>query len=199
MPGIENEMHLVDNVIDTKLLPALLDGRSLSLNDRKLLSLPTRLGGLSIPIFSDFCTVENENSKTICQDLTSNIVSQNNTTVISRKEPSNIHQLRYQISNEREQSYRTLLNHLRSSMTAEQIRANDLAQLKGSSTWLTTLPLAREGYILNKREFYDAIFAHLSAISVAVETSSDLLRLWKVFHSGSCLIMLERRFYPSKT
>ena len=29
IPGIENEMHLVDNVIDTKLLPALLDGRSL--------------------------------------------------------------------------------------------------------------------------------------------------------------------------
>ena len=54
---IQNEMHLIDDVIDTKLLPALLYGRSLSSDDRKLLSLPTRLGGLGIPIFSEICEI----------------------------------------------------------------------------------------------------------------------------------------------
>ena len=42
-------------------------------------------------------------------------------------------------------------------MSREQIRANDLAQLKGASAWLTTLPLKSEGYVLNKREFFDAL------------------------------------------
>ena len=42
-------------------------------------------------------------------------------------------------------------------MSEEQLRANDLAQQKGSSAWLTALPLADEGYVLTKREFYDAI------------------------------------------
>ena len=43
-------------------------------------------------------------------------------------------------------------------MTEEQIRANDIAQLKGSSIWLTALPLVEEGYVLSKREFFDAIY-----------------------------------------
>ena len=42
-------------------------------------------------------------------------------------------------------------------MSREQTRANDLAQLKGASAWLTTLPLKSEGYVLNKREFFDAL------------------------------------------
>ena len=42
-------------------------------------------------------------------------------------------------------------------MNDEQIRANDLAQMKGSSSWLTALPLTNEGYVLTKREFFDAI------------------------------------------
>ena len=42
-------------------------------------------------------------------------------------------------------------------MTKEELRANDLAQLKGASAWLNALPLANEGYVLNKREFFDAV------------------------------------------
>ena len=42
-------------------------------------------------------------------------------------------------------------------MTRKQLRANDLAQLKGASAWLTSLPLKSEGYVLNKREFFDAL------------------------------------------
>ena len=42
-------------------------------------------------------------------------------------------------------------------MTKEELRANDVAQLKGASAWLNALPLEEEGYTLNKREFFDAI------------------------------------------
>ncbi len=42
-------------------------------------------------------------------------------------------------------------------MTKNQIRGNDIAQMKGGSSWLTSLPLKEEGYDLNKREFFDAI------------------------------------------
>ena len=42
-------------------------------------------------------------------------------------------------------------------MTKQEIRANDVAQLKGASAWLTALPLKDEGYVLNKREFFDAV------------------------------------------
>ena len=42
-------------------------------------------------------------------------------------------------------------------MSIDQKRGNDLAQMKGASAWLTSLPLREEGYVLNKREFFDAI------------------------------------------
>ena len=72
-------------------------------------------------------------------------------------------------------------------MTAEQIRANDLAQLKGSSTWLTTLPLAREGYVLNKREFYDAIYLRYRWQLKRLPTYCACGKSFTVDHALSCL------------
>ena len=34
---------------------------------------------------------------------------------------------------------------------------NDIAKMKGASAWLNALPLKDEGYVLNKREFFDAL------------------------------------------
>jgi len=42
-------------------------------------------------------------------------------------------------------------------MTPEKLRANDLAQLKGSSSWLTSIPLKEDNLLLNKREFFDGM------------------------------------------
>jgi len=42
-------------------------------------------------------------------------------------------------------------------MSPDQLRTNDLAQLKGSSSWLTSIPLKEENLLLNKREFFDGI------------------------------------------
>jgi hypothetical protein len=142
IPDIQHQLQQIDNIINTELLPALTAGRNLSLQ--------TRLGGLGIPILSDMCAMEFENSKTICQGLTEKIVEQNNVREDIPAEP--VQRIRRRVANEREERYKVQLELLRSTMSAEQIRANDLAQLKGSSIWLTALPLADEGYVINKRE-----------------------------------------------
>ena len=49
------------------------------------------------------------------------------------------------------------LKEIRKEVNKEQLRANDLALMKGASAWLNALPLKTEGYILNKREFFDAL------------------------------------------
>ena len=41
--------------------------------------------------------------------------------------------------------------------TKEEVRANDIAHMKGSSSWLTALPIKKEGYVLSKRQFFDAL------------------------------------------
>ena len=156
IPEFETEMQQINNVIHTKLLPALLDHHSLSRHERELLSVPTRPGGLGIPIFSNISVEENVNSKTISQYLSSNIVLQNHTPAPGGGDY--IQDQRREIANQREARYKSLLDNLRSSMGEEELRANDLAQEKGSSAWSTVLPLADEGYVLTKREFYDTIY-----------------------------------------
>jgi hypothetical protein len=42
-------------------------------------------------------------------------------------------------------------------MSHAQARGNDIAQMKGASAWLTALPLKDEGFVLNKREFFDSL------------------------------------------
>ena len=174
-------MQQIDNVIDTKLLPALLDQHSLSRHERELLSVPTRLGGLGIPIFSNICVEENVNSKIISQYLSSNIVLQNHThqrqdvgiTSKNSAVPINVVQ--------------SLLDNLRSSMSEEQLRANDLAQQKGSSSWLTALPLADEGCVLTKREFYDAIYLRCRWQLKRLPSYCACGKSFTVDHALSCL------------
>ena len=42
-------------------------------------------------------------------------------------------------------------------MKKDEKLANEQAQMKGSSAWLTTLPSKQEKFVLNKREFFDAV------------------------------------------
>ncbi|CAB4007253.1 Hypothetical predicted protein, partial [Paramuricea clavata] len=113
--------------------------------DRKLLALPTRLGRLGIPILSDMCTMEFENSthSKTCQGLTEKIFEQNNVREDRPAEP--VQRIRRFVTDEKKERNKVQLELLRSTMSAEQIRANDLAQLKGSSIWLTALPLTDDG------------------------------------------------------
>ena len=61
------------------------------------------------------------------------------------------------VINLKDKHHKIALNDIRTRMNKEQIRANDLAQMKGSSSWLNSLPLKSEGNVLNKREFHDAL------------------------------------------
>ena len=60
------------------------------------------------------------------------------------------------IANTREELNNTILQQLGKKMSPGQLRANDLAKMRGALCWLTTLPLKSENFDLNKREFYDA-------------------------------------------
>ena len=143
----------LDYVIDTQFIPAITDGHICSANERELLALPVKLGGLVIPIFSNSSTREYEHSKKASQQLCENIKKQTEKYTFDQKIANNT---KREIVKSRENLQNERLEYLRSKMTKEQIKANDLTQMKGSSNWLTTLPLESENFVLNKREFVDA-------------------------------------------
>ena len=81
-----------------------------------------------MPFFAEFCAEENANSMTVCQNLSSNIIFQNSTLV--PEHVNTTYHLRRVIASKREARYKFLLDNLRSNMNDEQIRGNDLAQMK---------------------------------------------------------------------
>ena len=154
IPDLAETLKPLDDCINNNLIPAITEGHVLSDAERKLISLPVRYGGLGIPIYSEICSKEFEYSRKLTQSLTSRIVAQESESLNDQVKEREIER---EIKNDREKAYKEILETLRTNMTKKQLRANDIAQMKGASAWLTSLPLKEEDFVLNKREFFDAI------------------------------------------
>ena len=107
--------------------------------ERNLLSLPARFGGHAIPIFFQIAEREYEYSKKASQQLTENITSQtaeysfDNTVHYSTKND---------IKRSRNREHEETLTGLQERMNGDQKRANEIAQMKGASNWLNSLPIS---------------------------------------------------------
>ena len=156
LENIQPLLAQVDHIIDTKFIPAITEGRVLSTMERKLISLPVRLGGLGIPIISETCVLDRQNSKMMCEPQVYKIVHQNQRDDPYPEFPS-LKTIREKIRTSKTTTNQTTLDHVLVELSPVQKRANEINQMKGSSSWLTSLPLADEKFVLNKREFYDAI------------------------------------------
>ena len=77
IPNISHLLQKIDDVILANFIPAITGGKNVSEIERKLLSLPVKLGGLGIPIFSEICETEYSNSLIITENLRNNIIQQN--------------------------------------------------------------------------------------------------------------------------
>ena len=154
IPNLEEVLKPLDEAIDKSFIPAIIEGHVLSSDDRKLLSLPVRLGGMGIPIFTDICQREYNNSVKATQLIRPRIVSQDQLFILNREAEKKIDA---EIKKERNDINAAILEDLTERMSSEQLRGNEIAQMKGASAWLTALPLKEEGYVLSKREFFDAI------------------------------------------
>ena len=154
IPNIAEELKPLDEKISSQFIPAITDGHHCTQADRSLLSLPVRMGGMAIPVFAEMCDVEFQNSTLATNQLTTRIRQQQHEYDIDKNLEKQIEQ---KIKKERAEKQEKMLEEVRKTMTKDQLRANDIAQLKGASAWLNALPLKDEGYDLNKREFFDAV------------------------------------------
>ena len=154
IPNMENVLDSLDEVISSKLIPALTDGYVCNPDERLQLSLPVKLGGLAIPIFKNKATVEYSNSKQACEQHIRNIKKQTLAYTINNEDAI---QVRKEISLRRANLNQQLEERVKSGLSGDKLRAHELSKLSGASSWLTAMPLEEEQFVLNKREFSDAI------------------------------------------
>jgi len=155
IPKIRTFFSKIEETIKSKFIPAISGGQVCSDNDRLLISLPVRYGGLAIPILTDELTdVEYENSRKVTSTLSQLIINQNLEYKVNQND---IKKIKNEIKAARETRHQAKLNDIRNTLSEKQKRLNSINIQKGASNWLTTYPLIDSGFDLNKQQFWDAI------------------------------------------
>ena len=154
-PNIAHNLKKLEFKIREVFIPALLD-RAFSCTDkcREMFGLPAREGGLGIFNIAELSEMEYKNSCKITSSLVNAMYEQTNEY---QEDPKITHDTKRVIAQDRVNFYKQKRADFYGNLTDTEKLQLDLASEKGASSWLTSLPLKKFGFILNKQEFTDAI------------------------------------------
>ena len=150
---ISQLLHPMEEAIKTIFIPALV-GQNVNEDERALISLPPRLGGLGIVKPQEMCDAEYTNSKTLTEQLTSFIITQN---VDGEIDKDKLKKSKQEIRLQRRQHQEGILENLKGKMEPDKLRLLEASLEKGASNWLSCLPLTDYGFNINKQEFCDSL------------------------------------------
>ena len=154
-PDITEYMQPLEDAIVTSLLPDLTGRLPPGDPERQLLALPVRLGGLGIGIPTSQSSAEFQASTRVVKALVHAIT--NNHRNYSYEIVADQLHAKSEIRTTRRSEAKGKATELKSSLPDDLQRAMELAQEKGSSTWLTALPIKEHGFFFHKGGFLDAI------------------------------------------
>ena len=135
---MKDVLHPIEETIRQYFIPAITGCNLCSDDERVLLSLPVKLGGLGISILTDSSNQEYNNSRLVTEKSTNNIINQNKTYDPLKDE---IKAIKNNIKNSKLTSAERKLSDLREKLEEKRKRQNEIVQEVGCSNWLTSLPL----------------------------------------------------------
>ena len=182
IPDVKEQLKPLDQVIATEFITSITNGIVCSYNLRKLIALPPKLGGLGIPIFSEISDTEYQNSQKLTQHLATNIINQE----VLLNESEETKKIKNEIKSAKRRSLEETLKTLREQMEPNLLKLNDLACVKGASSWLTLLPIADEGYDLHKELFWDLIRIRYGYQLNRLPTTCECGSKFNLQHALSC-------------
>jgi hypothetical protein len=153
IPGFKTELPPVEQAVRDHFIPALTEGAIISDEDRDLLALPLKYGGLGVINVTEIADSEFTYSCMLTEELTKSIISQGE----SDQDPEKEKEAKSKVSKLKREGNKTKLDELRQAMTIKQKRLNELNQQTCAPAWLSALPIADQNMVLTKREFWDAL------------------------------------------
>jgi len=152
IPNIGPLFQPLEDVIRLRFIPVFTGHGSYSADEQDLLSLPCRLGGLSIVNPTIIADLQYDASNKVTNPLKDLIIQQ---SMMARL--SDISSIKNKIHMDRRLAYKEAAKDVYSRLSSTSQRAMDLNSETDSSSWLTVLPLQDQGFHLNKQEFWDAL------------------------------------------
>ena len=145
----------LDDALRTKLISALTGRPPPNDLEHTLFALPARMGGLGITIPSKQADQEHQSSQLVTSVLQDHILMQDETysfEVIAEQLDS-----KTTVRNINKENCSKATSDLMELLPDSLQRSMKLVSEKGSSTWLTVLPLSEHGFALHKRAFQDSL------------------------------------------
>ena len=152
IPDTQDLLEALESTINHIVIPAIT-GHKCNQLERNVLSLPVRFGGLGFEDPQLQAPREYKASVEITTPLVEQIVSQQH----HLPEESKVKSSKQTSMNNREDNIKERAKGIYANASNNIQRSMDLASEKGSSTWLTVLPIKENGFNLSKRDFRDAI------------------------------------------
>jgi hypothetical protein len=153
-PDIGELLKPLENVIKETFLPAIIGKSFIDDIFRDMITLPSKMGGMSIPDVTEVSDREYMNSLRATNQLINAIIQQEHVLNLDHAE---LKKTKTDIRAERLQFYQEKRQLIDEKSSPAVARILDLASEKGVSCWLTSLPLEVYGFTMNKQEFHDCI------------------------------------------
>jgi hypothetical protein len=152
--GISELLKPLDVAVDD-FLKVLFQGRDFSLLERKMFSLPAKLGGLGIDVPSSMSQTQYDNSRLVTQQLVEQLKSQSSTSQVDSQV---LQAARRKIVSDKAGRNKLLVESIKTELPADRLKVFEFSCEEGASSWLTALPISRHGFMLSKQEFCDALY-----------------------------------------
>ena len=152
IPGISENLKTLDETINNVFIPALF-GCELSDNDRDILSLPIREGGLGIKKVSENADVSYNASRKITLPLITQITKQSSCLPAAE----DVVKARIDTIKQIKDLEAHKIEDIKKAQDEVTQRALEQLSQPGASSWLGAIPLESQGFNLNKGEFQDAL------------------------------------------
>ena len=178
VPDITRLFQPLEDVIRTKFIPCLTGRAPPNDLERNLLSLPPRLGGLGIPNPTITSDTEYTASRSVCKPLYNLIL------LYDSSYPTEA--IEQQVKAKKEVHSFKLKHSQGSASNLRPQRSMDLAQEKGASNWLTTLPIDENGFTVHKGAFHDAIALRYGWLPSNIPSTCTCGKSFTVEHAHSC-------------
>ena len=120
-----------------------------------MLALPTRLGGLGIEILPEVADQLYSNSRKVTEPLKNSIRGREE--MDDSHTDAELNRLSREVKNDNKEMHRRRAEGVHKEVTANERKALFLAEQKGSSSWLSTIPVEENGFALHKGTFRDTL------------------------------------------
>ena len=156
LPFSEDLLQPLENAVSHNLIPALTGQPAPKEKIRALLALPIRLGGMGL--VNPTCLPEHQQhtSLALTKPLVDRIKEQKQQMDMLQVQQAQVC-LKRKAQQQRRASAKEEADKVIANLSSTQRRCAIAAQEKGTSSWLSAVPIERLGFVLHKGEFRDAI------------------------------------------